>query len=1369
MNPVVPQSPTAGGSGDDDQSSFPAQVRQAAWPFGSFSDGSICRALSAIRGCSGSRGVLGVLVLTVILAGLHAAEPAATTPQPQPPMLSGCEFDYPPYCVPKHGKADGFSVELLRAALAAVGQTVSFKVADWDEIKQGLAAGRLQVLPMVSRTPEREALYDFTPPYLTMHGCLVVREDNADIHSTADLKGKQVATAREKYAEEYLRRANLGAVIVPLPSFTTALQELSGGKHDAVVVQKMVALQLMRQAGIHNLKIIGPPIPDFLQAICFAVSKGDNARLALLNEGLAIVMANGTYQQVYAKWFTVSATAARSRPLIVACDADFPPFTFSQPDTTVDGFAVALWKAVAKEQGLPFELRVRPWGQLMEEFKAGKIDVLICTASSDERRQFARFSVVHSTDHGGIFVRTDDTQIRSEADLVGKSIIVVKGDLAVEHSIAQGWQQQLVLVEQAADGFRLLASGQHDAVLISKIVGAQTLKKEAITTVHALPVKAGADRAFSFAVQRDDVDLLATLNEGLAVCKANGTYDALYDQWLGVYDEQEISFLLVMRHIWPYVVGSLIVFLGLVIGLQYWRLTERKQAEDALRALAETQTAILNALPAHIALLDPQGVIVAVNDSWRRFGSANALQSTYFFVGRNYLQVCESAAGDCSQEARQVAEGLRAVLGGTRRDFSIEYPCHSPNEKRWFRLMVTPLQQERLAGVVVMHVNVTERRSGEEALRDSETRWRFAIEGAGDGVWDWDVPTSSVYFSPRWKQMLGYADDEISNGESEWSSRVHPDDLPGLMAELQPHLDGHTPSYVHEFRVRCKDGSYKWILGRGLVMSRDAAGRPQRMVGTISDITERKLAESAARDSESRFRALFDSATESIITMDEAGMVLSVNRSAETVFGYTAQDLIGTRLEAILPTPHREQHPGYLRRYLDTGEKRIIGIGRVVEGLRKDGSRITMHLSISEARTGQQRIFMGMLRDLTAERLAAETKKQLEAQLFQALKMESLGVLAGGIAHDFNNILTSILGYSDLAMQWNATDARTVKALGQVIAAGHRARDLVKQILDFSRRDVQTQTLCDLGHLVDEVGALMQVSRPKNIAYQVSGSEQKHLVMGDSSQIHQVLTNLCVNAIQAMPDGGRLAVLLDTCTFATGQPRPDATLRDEHYCRIRVQDSGTGIPAHIQARIFEPFFSTKGALGTGLGLSVVHGIIARHRGAITVDSQSGTGTVFTIYLPTVGAGTRMPSETKPAMSKAAGRILLIAETASLRTTTQDMLTQMGYTVDVYKEPALALAVLTVTDPADLTLRYDLVLSELAMTELNGIQVCEKLRALQRTMPIGVMAPNLAVSDWEILKAAGASFILTAPFTYFELAREMAQSVMSGMTSSKEPL
>jgi len=1355
MNPVDLQNSHAGGLGDDDQASFAAGVRQEAWPCGSLT--GMGQAMSAMRGA-------GILILAVIfLAGLHAAEPATATPQP--PILSGCEYDYPPYYVAKDGKADGFSVELLRAALTAVGQTVSFKVADVDEIKQDLAAGRLQVLSMVNRTSEREALYDFTSPYLTMHGCIVVREDNADIHSTADLRGRQVATAREKYAEDYLRRANLGAVIVPLPSFAAALQELSGGKHDAVIVQKMVALRFMRQAGIHNLRIIDPPIPDFLQAICFAVSKGDSARLALLNEGLAIVMADGTYQQLYTKWFSVIAMAARSRPLIVGSGLDFQPFTLGQTDATADGFAVALWKAVAKEQGLPFQMRVRPWGQLLEEFKAGQVDVLVCAASSDERRQFARFSVVHSTDSGALFVRTDDTHIRSEADLVGKSIIVVKGDLAHEYSIAHGWQQQLVLVDQVADGFRLLASGQHDAVLISRIVGAQTLKKLAITTVQALPAKAGAGRAFSFAVQRDDVDLLATLNEGLAVCKANGTYDAIYDQWLRVYDEKDLSLLMVMRHIWPYMAVSLIAFLGLVIGLQYRRQTERKnadaalaaseaqlrhlmqnlrvgivvhgpdtrillhnqtalallgfsgeqmlgkvaldlawcfvredktpmpvveypvmrviatrepvhdlvlgilrpltgdcawvlvnafpefasngqlqqvvvafaditarkQAEAALRELAETQTNILNALPAHIALLDPQGVILAVNDSWRRFGSANALQSMDFFVGRNYLQVCESAAGDCSQEARQVAEGLRAVLGGTRRDFSIEYPCHSPGEKRWFRLMVTPLQHERLAGVVVMHVNVSERRLGEEKLRESETRWRFAIEGAGDGVWDWDVPTSSVYFSPRWKQMLGYADDEIGNDLSEWSSRVHPDDLPGAMADLKKHLDGHTPSYVNEHRVRCKDGSYKWILDRGLVMSRDAAGRPQRVVGTHNDITERKLAESAIKDSETRFRALFDNATESIITMDEAGMVLSVNRSAETVFGYTAQELIGTRLEAILPTPHREQHQGYLRRYLDTGEKRIIGIGRVVEALRKDGSRITLHLSISVASTGQQRIFMGMLRDLTAELQAAEAKKQLEAQLFQAMKMSALGTLVSGVAHEINNpanfisLNTPLLlrlwhgvlptldahaaAHSDFAvgtMAWSEVRALVPQCHDGIQEGVRRIKRIVTDLKDFAREDTPGfADTVDLNAVVATAVRLVEHTvRKWTHTLRLELGDGLPALSGSHQRLEQVVINLLINACHALPRHDcaiRVRTRYDTAALAVV---------------LEVEDEGIGIPTEVLQRITEPFFTTKRDIGgTGLGLSVSAAIIAEHGGTMTFVSQVGSGTTARITLP----------------------------------------------------------------------------------------------------------------------------------------------------------
>jgi two-component system sensor histidine kinase EvgS len=231
--------------------------------------------------------------------------------------------------VTPEGQADGFSVELLRAALKAVGREATFKTGVWSEIKADLAEGRLEVLPLVGRTPEREATYDFTFPYLTMHGTIVVRDTNADIQGPADLRGKQVAVLGGDNAEEYLHRADLGAAIVPLPSFETALRGLSSGKYDAVVIQKLLAFQLMRQAGITNLRVVSPPLKEFTQNFCFAVRNGNGALLAQLNEGLAIAMADGTSRRLHAKWFSALEAMGLSKSrIVVGGDDDYPPSEF---------------------------------------------------------------------------------------------------------------------------------------------------------------------------------------------------------------------------------------------------------------------------------------------------------------------------------------------------------------------------------------------------------------------------------------------------------------------------------------------------------------------------------------------------------------------------------------------------------------------------------------------------------------------------------------------------------------------------------------------------------------------------------------------------------------------------------------------------------------------------------------------------------------------------------------------------------------------------------------------------------------------------------------------------------------------------------
>ena len=227
--------------------------------------------------------------------------------------------------------------------------------------------------------------------------------------------------------------------------------------------------------------------------------------------------------------------------MIVGSEQDYPPFALGTTDETASGFTVELWQAVAKESGINSIIHVKPFREILQEFKAGQVDVLINLAQSDERRQFADFTVPHVIVNGAIFVRRGTSDIRSEADLAGKTIIVLNADLAHDYAITKGWQKQLVLVETSAEGFKLLSSGQYDAMLLSKLAGMQTLEKLQLSNIKALDVKVGFSQKFSFAVRKGEANLLARINEGLALTKTTGIYDSLYNKWFGVYEEKTVS------------------------------------------------------------------------------------------------------------------------------------------------------------------------------------------------------------------------------------------------------------------------------------------------------------------------------------------------------------------------------------------------------------------------------------------------------------------------------------------------------------------------------------------------------------------------------------------------------------------------------------------------------------------------------------------------------------------------------------------------------------------------------------------------------------------------------------------------------------
>jgi len=275
---------------------------------------------------------------------------------------------------------------------------------------------------------------------------------------------------------------------------------------------------------------------------------------------------------------------ADDKPLIVGSEQDYPPFALGLTNDTANGFTVELWRAVAAESHLNSSIRVLPFHDILQEFKAGNIDVLINLAQSDERRQFADFTVPHVIVNGAVFVRTGENRIDSEADLNDKSIIILNADLAHDYAVSKGWGKQLVLVDNAETGFQLLASGQHDALLLSELTGKQTLEKLKLSNIDALPIKVGFAQKFSFAVRKGNAELLAKINEGLALTKVSGVYDRLYEKWFGVYEEKALlPFLL--KYLTP-IVSFFLLIMALIF---YRRSIERKQA---MQVLKENQLAL---------------------------------------------------------------------------------------------------------------------------------------------------------------------------------------------------------------------------------------------------------------------------------------------------------------------------------------------------------------------------------------------------------------------------------------------------------------------------------------------------------------------------------------------------------------------------------------------------------------------------------------------------------------------------------------------------------------------------------------------------------------------------------------------------------
>jgi len=485
----------------------------------------------------------------------------------------------------------------------------------------------------------------------------------------------------------------------------------------------------------------------------------------------------------------------------------------------------------------------------------------------------------------------------------------------------------------------------------------------------------------------------------------------------------------------------------------------------------------------------------------------------------------------------------------------------------------------------------------------------------------------------------------------------------------------------------------------------------------IGQFMQRIETETTLREKEEQTRLILDAALDAVIALDEHGRIMQWNAQAERVFGWTKEEVFGQTLtETIVPPQFREAHQRGIERYVKSGESHILNTRFEMMGLRCDGQEIPLELAITAVRSKGKVIFNGFLRDLTERRQADAALLKSEEQLRQAQKMEAIGTLAGGIAHDFNNILSAIIGYTELAMAQIGLGSSILPKLQEVLRAGYRAKNLVRQILTFSRQDVSGKKVIYLQPIVEEALALLRASLPSTILLTYELQSSLRPVLADATQIHQVIMNLGANAEYAMREtGGTLRVMLDevymedSSALATHQ-----SLVPGHFIRLQVTDSGLGMAPDIKKRIFDPFFTTKEVgEGTGMGLAVIHGIVKGHGGAIQVESRVGVGSNFVLYFPCSDkpAGDHSPSDSSK-ICNGAGRLMFVDDEVSLTRWAKDMLEEVGYQVVVHTNGQDA-----IEDFQRHSKNFDALITDQTMPGMTGEQLTKRVLEIRPDFPV----------------------------------------------------
>jgi PAS domain S-box-containing protein len=977
---------------------------------------------------------------------------------------------------------------------------------------------------------------------------------------------------------------------------------------------------------------------------------------------------------------------------------------------------------------LKLEIGVDTWEYAKKALENGSIDFLPMMAYSSERLKSFDFSVPHTIAYDTVFVRKGTPEVVKLEDLSGKTVIIMNRDAAHDYLLSSGMsdKMKLILVDDLPEMFRLLAAGKGDAAIMPKLVGMIVLKKQTITNVEASSEIIDAyNRSFGFAVKKGNTTLLERLNQGLTIVKTTGQYEDLYKKWFGVLEPRGVPW----RSVLKYAAGAAAVFLLIGMCLLLWSVSLKKQVALRTRSLEaeimqreKTAKSLRESEERYRAVFENAAVGIDTLDRDGRITRANPALSNmlgYTEAELKGLTFEEITYPDDRQISKQNLESL--MIGERDLYKLVKRYLRKDGEIVWGDLSTSSIKDANgyHIGTVGVIADITDRKLAEITLRDSESRFRCLMETIPDALVVYDDLGRVNFVNKTFERLYGWSTEELVG--KPLTNFVPPPENEITRQAWERTLRGE--KVVFETQRWTKEGKVLDLqISTAILLNID--GKHTDSIVIHRDITARNKEQEALHNSERTLNTILATSPVGIGLIQDRKFTWS-NDAGLKMFGFENQEeIIGQSTRIVYPSEEEYERVGRdLYAALQSG--RIAET--VTRFLRKDGTIFDARMRMrSVDPSSSQNLMIVVTTDITGQIRAEQEKESLRTQLFQSQKLEALGTLVGGIAHDFNNMLQIMLGYSQFLLEDKKKGEPGYEDLQTIIETGRGGAELVNKLLAFGQQGQVFPVPLDLNHQINQLSTLISHTLPQVVQVDLDLTDGPTTICADHGQLEQLIMNLAINASEAMPNGGTLKIATKNVSFNDEYCRPHPGVKPGSYLMLSISDNGRGMDKATLAKVFDPFFSTKergSTRGTGLGLSVVKGIVQQQGGHVTAESELGKGTTLKVYFPAIEASLMTAKTIVPTVqSGGAETILVVEDNIPVAEFEQKVLENAGYTVIVATNGQAALDIYQ-TRKAGISL----VILDLLMPEMSGRDCLMELLKIDPSVKV-LIASGYAPED-----------------------------------------